>query len=76
MSNESIVLAVECVGSQSTLAQKLNVSPQFVSQLASGSRPVPATLAPKIEEATKGTVTRYDLRPDVFGSAPPAQQVA
>ena len=39
-------------------------------------RPAPADICPKIEEATQGEVTRYDLRPDVFGPAPQKRRAA
>lgn len=32
---------------------------------------VPAERCVAIEQATKGEVTRYDLRPDIFGAKPP-----
>lgn len=32
---------------------------------------VPAELCIAIETAVRGAVTRYELRPDVFGAAPP-----
>lgn len=62
--------AVDFFGSQSGLAAAVDVSASFVSQLVRGDRPVPAKLAPVIEEATGGRVTRYKLRPDVFGDEP------
>lgn len=67
MDTYGIKRAVEQVGSQVSLARLIEVSPQFVSQLVKGVRPVPAALAGKIEAATGGQVTRQDLRPDIFG---------
>jgi DNA-binding transcriptional regulator YdaS (Cro superfamily) len=67
MELNGIKKAIECLGSQSALAQALDVSPQFICQLANGSRPVPAKLVRKIETATAGQVTCHDLRPDIFG---------
>jgi DNA-binding transcriptional regulator YdaS (Cro superfamily) len=67
MERNGIKKAIECLGSQSALAQALGVTPQFISQLANGSRPVPAKLVRKIETATDGQVSCHDLRPDIFG---------
>lgn len=68
MEHKGISRAIEVLGSQSLLAKEIEVSPQFVCQLANGSRPVPATLVLKIELATGGAVTRHELRPDIFGA--------
>ena len=69
MNTKGIKRAVEVVGSQTQLAERIGVSPQFVSQLVKGVRPVPAALARKIEEGTGGQVSRADLRPDIFDQA-------
>ena len=69
MERNGIKKAIECLGSQSALAQVLGVSPQFICQLANGSRPVPAKLVRRIEAATKGQVSCHELRPDIFGEA-------
>jgi DNA-binding transcriptional regulator YdaS (Cro superfamily) len=44
--------------------------------IAKGHKNASAILAGRIEQATEGEVTRYDLRPDVFGGPPtkPAEQ--
>jgi DNA-binding transcriptional regulator YdaS (Cro superfamily) len=60
--------AIEKAGGQKPLADILNVHPAMVSQWATGRRPVAAHHVLAIEEATG--VSRHDLRPDVFGSAP------
>lgn len=54
-------------GDQAKLARKLKVAPVLVHQWAKEKRPVPAERCLSIEKATNGAVTRYDLRPDVFG---------
>lgn len=57
---------------RAALAKRLATSPQYLWQIATGwrdKRPS-ALFARKIEEATEGAVTRYELRPDVFGPAP------
>ena len=68
MKQKQIKRAVEVVGSQTELAKQIGVTPQFVYQIVKGLRPVPATLVLKIEAATGGTVSRYELRPDIFGT--------
>lgn len=54
---------------QSELAARISVTPQAVNQWVKAGH-VPAERCRSIEEATRGRVTRYDLRPDVFGPAP------
>lgn len=58
------------------LAKRLGVSKQAVSHWRKGRYRVPAERCLAIEEATEGKVTRYALRPDVFGSAPEAKTPA
>ncbi len=70
----SIEQAVRLVGGQSALAKKLsfkhsNIKQQHVWKWVRAGR-VPAEYCNAIEKATNGAVTRYDLRPDVFGPAP------
>lgn len=67
--------AVEVLGSQQKLAEAANASPQAVSFWVSGERTISAEYALRVEHATGGKVTRYDLRPDIFGKAP-AQEAA
>lgn len=55
------------------LARRLNLTPATVNQWVQGSRPVPPERCRAIEDATRGAVTRYDLRPDIFGP-PPADE--
>ena len=71
--------AVDLVGGQSEMARRLsaitnrNVTPAHVwnwLNRAAGAAPAEYCLA--IEAATSGAVTRYALRPDVFGRAPRA----
>lgn len=57
--------ACEVCGSATTLAGLLGKSPQFISQMVRGERPVPAELCPAIERATQGAVMCEHLRPDV-----------
>ena len=73
----SISRAVQAAGGkQSDLARILGVTPQAVNQWVQGTRPVPAQHCLAIEQATAGSVSRHDLRPDVFGPAPTDQPAA
>jgi len=65
-----ILTAIAAVGGQRALAQHLGVHPALVSQWATGHRPVAAHHVLAIESATG--VSRYELRPDVFGDPPEA----
>lgn len=54
------------------LAKACGVHVSLVSQWATERRPVAAHHCLPIEQATAGAITRYELRPDVFGQAPNA----
>lgn len=56
--------------SQVDFANLVNVHPSMVWQWINNERPISAIKAREIEEATSGAITRYMLRPDVFGSEP------
>lgn len=71
--------AVACASSQAEFARQLGVSQQVVWQWVNGRRPVPAHYCIRIEDVTRGAVSRYQLRPDVFGAPigaeyPPARR--
>lgn len=51
-------------GAASGLAEKLGVSPSYLSQMAAGTSPISTERCVLIEEATAGAVMRWDLRPD------------
>jgi DNA-binding transcriptional regulator YdaS (Cro superfamily) len=51
-------------GRASRLAKAAAIPASFLSQILSGSRPVPPAFAVAIEVATEGQVTRPELRPD------------
>jgi len=51
-------------GNAKQLSEQINVSPAFLSQMASGIRSVSTKNAVAIENATNGKVTRKDLRPN------------
>jgi DNA-binding transcriptional regulator YdaS (Cro superfamily) len=59
--------AVEQKGSQAKLATAAGCSQQLISQLLKGEVGVTAETALKIDAATNGTVSKHDLRPDIFG---------
>jgi DNA-binding transcriptional regulator YdaS (Cro superfamily) len=65
--NLSISNAVEIVGGKSALATLCGVTPQAVFKWVDKNK-APADRCIQIEKLTKGKVTRYDLRPDVFGN--------
>ena len=60
-----IEAAIKCVGSQSALAAALDIKQPTVSEWVRHQRPVPHSLCPSIERATKGAVTCEQLRPDL-----------
>lgn len=62
--------AIDAAGGRSALADRLGVHRSLLSQWLTGHRPVAAKHCIAIEEATGGAVTRYQLRPDVFGESP------
>jgi len=68
--NQHIKTAVDIHGSQRALADALDVKPVQVFKWFHGVCAVPAGRCLAIEESVNGAVTRYDLRPDVFGEAP------
>lgn len=65
----AIKKAIDLAGGQAALSKKINVHASFISQWVTGRRPIPAEHCRAIEAAVDGQVTRYDLRPDVFGTA-------
>lgn len=61
----AIQKAVDAVGSQSELARRVGVTPQRVGQWVKSGK-VPAEQVLKIEFACSATVTRFELRPDIY----------
>ena len=57
-------------GSRSALCKAIGMTPQFLSQVCTGKRPLPPRYAVLIEEATEGNVTAADLLPGVFSPRP------
>ncbi|WP_242510797.1 transcriptional regulator [Halorhodospira halophila] len=66
----SLKRAADAVGSVTELAQSIGVRQSTVSNWFMRGR-VPAERCAAIELATKGAVTRAELRPDVFGELKP-----
>lgn len=62
--NRALTKAIELVGSQSILARLCKVSQQTVYYWLTHKVPPHRVLT--IEKVTKGEVTRYELRPDVY----------
>ena len=51
-------------GTATMLAEKINVSTSFLSQMASGAASISPARCVEIEQATCGIVSRRDIRPD------------
>lgn len=54
------------LGTQLQLAKSLGITPIIVHQWSKGGRQINAEPCPVIETCFSGSVTRYELRPDVF----------
>lgn len=57
-------------GDRDLAARQLGVSLALIGHMSLGIRQVSVPVAQKIELATHGEITRYELRPDVYGAAP------
>jgi len=66
----SIIAAAVGEGSQGEFARLVGCGQQTISDFIRGTRRPSASMALKIEKATKGKITRHDLRADIFGPAP------
>ena len=60
----AISKAIRFFGTQRRFAESLNVSPQAITKWKKSG--VPAQRVLEVERATQGTVTRYELRPDLY----------
>lgn len=70
--------AVAIVGGQTALARALSTAERPIAQghiwaWLYRTKVTPPEFCIHIEQATGGAVTRYDLRPDIFGPAPSEQ---
>ena len=63
---DALEKAIKYVGSQEALAKRINSNQQTISWWLNKSGKVPAEKAIAIETATDKTVTRQQLRPDLF----------
>ena len=70
MNDTNMRLALEAaydfIGSQNDVAAACGVTPGAVSQWKTKGRP-PVQHCITLEMATAGRITRYQLRPDIFG---------
>jgi DNA-binding transcriptional regulator YdaS (Cro superfamily) len=67
--------ACRLAGGQAALGRKIGRKQQTVWNWAKRGEP-PADQCPAIEKAIDGKVTRYELRPDVFGDPPKSKRKA
>lgn len=63
---DALEQVIELLGSQEALASKLKIRSPSISEWRKRGR-VPAERCREIENLVGKKVTRYDLRPDVFG---------
>lgn len=63
-------------GSRSALCKAIGMSPQFLSQVCTGKRPLPPRYAVLIEKKTSGKVKAAELLPDVFSPSDEKQSSA
>jgi DNA-binding transcriptional regulator YdaS (Cro superfamily) len=70
MSIEALERAIKAAGNQTKLAAKIGKQQGHVGKWLHRDLKVPAEVCVTIEKATGGKVTRYELRPDVFGDPP------
>jgi DNA-binding transcriptional regulator YdaS (Cro superfamily) len=70
MNETAIEKAVRLLGGQTETARRLGIKQQLVWYWVNKSGKCSPTHAVGIEKLTDGLVTRYDLRPDVFGQNP------
>lgn len=57
-------------GDRERASRQLGIGMAMVGHLSTGIRQVSVPVAQRIELATHGEITRYELRPDVYGAAP------
>jgi DNA-binding transcriptional regulator YdaS (Cro superfamily) len=68
---QALERAVKIAGGQTALAEKIGKTQPQIAMWLKRRTVDPAACIP-IETAVGGEVTRYDLRPDVFGPPPTA----
>lgn len=62
--NKALKKVIDLIGSQSELARQVGVTQQTVFNWLKKQTPAKRVL--QIEKLTKGVVTRYELRPDIY----------
>ena len=67
MNTKYLEKAIKIAGGQTALAKLIGRRQSHVSTWLYRDKKVPAVAARLIDEALDGQVTRYQLRPDVFG---------
>ena len=70
MSTKALEQAIREIGTQGKLAALIGKRQGHIGKWLHRDGKVPAELCIAIELATGGKVTRYELRPDVFGDPP------
>lgn len=72
--NTPLMRAIEACGSQTALARACGVKQGHVWYWLNKAKQVPAEYAGLIEAATGGTVTKAELRPDIFDAPTPRRR--
>lgn len=62
--------AIAIHGSQAKLAKEAGCSQQYISWLLKEADQISAEMSIAFERATRGAVSRQQLRPDLFASTP------
>ena len=66
MEKYALMMAVDWLGGQAATGRLLGVDQPRVWHWIHTQKRVPAEYAIALEKATKGLVTRYQLRPDIY----------
>lgn len=65
-----IAKAIALFGTHKRLAKAADINQSQITRMLNRERPVTAISAVKIDKATGGEVSKYALRPDIFGKPP------
>lgn len=68
--------AIDMLGTQSAAAAAIGIKQQSVSDVVRTGKRVPAEWCIPLERATRGEVTRHQLRPDIYPEEAGPQQVS
>ena len=66
MKNLNIEKAILIIGTQKKMGEAIGVSQAAVQKWLHGLNPVSPKFVLPIEKATKGQITRHELRPDIY----------